>query len=205
MIGSPKVRWRVREAGDADVDAIATTMAAAFIEDPVMAWMFPARRTRASKLHDYFLLMQRHLFLPRSRVLVTHDLGGAAFWVPPGAWPLDPIDGTSFAHAAGALFGSRARMLESGTAVIDSFHPGEAHHYLAGIGVEPSRQSAGVGASLLAPVLAICDRDGVGAYLEASTLRNVALYERLDFRVRRELSLPQGPPLFLMWRPPQKA
>jgi RimJ/RimL family protein N-acetyltransferase len=57
---------------------------------------------------------------------------------------------------------------------------------------------------LLSPTLARCDRDGLPAYLEASSERSAALYERLGFEHVRELRLAGSPPLWLMLRPPRR-
>ena len=47
------------------------------------------------------------------------------------------------------------------------------------------------------------DRDRVPAYLEASCERNRELYLRHGFELRAELTLPEGPTLWLMWRDPK--
>jgi hypothetical protein len=53
------------------------------------------------------------------------------------------------------------------------------------------------------PVLERCDRDRVPAYLEASSPRNRALYERHGFEVMEECRYADdGPPLWRMWREP---
>jgi RimJ/RimL family protein N-acetyltransferase len=53
------------------------------------------------------------------------------------------------------------------------------------------------------PTLERCDSDGVPAYLEASSERSAALYERLGFVHLGVLELPDGaPPLWPMRRPP---
>ncbi len=198
----PRVNWRVREAAMEDLDAITATMALAFREDPVMSWTFPPARDRDATLERYFWLMASHLFIPRGRVLMTEDASGVAYWVPPGAWPVTPINLKAFAEATAQLFGARAAMLERGGHLMEEHHPTVPHYYLAGVGVHPMRWNRGVGTSVLSPMLAEADASGAGAYLEASTLRNVSLYERLGFRVRREVELPDGPTLFLMWRDP---
>jgi hypothetical protein len=41
---------------------------------------------------------------------------------------------------------------------------------------------------------------GVGAYLESSKQSNVDYYARFGFRVTREVRLPRGPRMWLMWR-----
>src|SRR5262249_47048928 len=81
-------------------------------------------------------------------------------------------------------------------------HPGEPHYYLAFIGVAPNRQRHGMGTALLQDSLARIDKAGAPAYLENSNPRNLPLYQRLGFRVIKEVRAPGGaPPIFAMWRP----
>jgi ribosomal protein S18 acetylase RimI-like enzyme len=85
----------------------------------------------------------------------------------------------------------------------DKLHPHEPHYYLSIVAVAPEHQGRGIGSALIRPILERCDRDGVPAYLEATTERNRALYERHGFRVSEEVRWPDdGPPLWLMWREP---
>ena len=50
-------------------------------------------------------------------------------------------------------------------------------------------------------ILARCDRERTPAYLESSTERSRALYERHGFRTTKVIDMPRGgPPLWLMWR-----
>ena len=56
---------------------------------------------------------------------------------------------------------------------------------------------------MLREVLAGADADGVPAYLESSSERNLPLYERTGFRVVGELrALGHGPTIWRMWREP---
>jgi hypothetical protein len=56
------------------------------------------------------------------------------------------------------------------------------------------------------PVLDRCDAEKVPAYLEATSPRNRALYERHGFEVTEEFTLgPESPPLWRMWRPPNNS
>ena len=53
------------------------------------------------------------------------------------------------------------------------------------------------------PVLERADADGMPAYLEATTLRSRALYERHGFRLLDVVHMPDdGPPMWRMWREP---
>jgi GNAT superfamily N-acetyltransferase len=85
---------------------------------------------------------------------------------------------------------------------MESRHVRPPHHYFPAIGVAPERQGQGLGRGLMAPTLERCDREGLPAYLEASSARNAALYERLGFEVIRELHYGGSQPLRLMIRPP---
>jgi GNAT superfamily N-acetyltransferase len=91
-------------------------------------------------------------------------------------------------------------------ALMESNHPRERHVYLPAIGVAPEWQGKGIGTALLRPMLERCDREGLPAYLEASSERNRACYERNGFVARDALQLPGGgPPLWPMWRDPSSA
>lgn len=88
----------------------------------------------------------------------------------------------------------------------ESKHPLEPHYYLPALGVEPEWQGGGVGSALMRPILERCDREGFPAYLEASTPRNRALYERHGFELVEEVRVPRGgPPLWRMWREPRSS
>ena len=58
------------------------------------------------------------------------------------------------------------------------------------------------GVQLLKPVLDLCDRHGVAAYLETQNPVNVPFYERRGFVVSNEVEIPGGGPrMWLMRRP----
>ena len=62
-------------------------------------------------------------------------------------------------------------------------------------------QGKGLGGALMRPTLDRCDREGLPAYIEASSVRSAALYERLGFEHIEELRVGGSPPLWLMLRP----
>jgi hypothetical protein len=47
------------------------------------------------------------------------------------------------------------------------------------------------------------DREQVPVLLETATPANLPFYERLGFHVRSRVDLPDGPPVWTMWREPE--
>jgi predicted N-acetyltransferase YhbS len=99
-------------------------------------------------------------------------------------------------------FGSRLPLALWSRIRMDAKHPKRPPHwYLAVMGVAPEWQGKGLGTALMRPGLDEIDAASLPAYLESSTPRSRALYERNGFEVTGELNLPRGgPPVWLMWR-----
>ena len=118
--------------------------------------------------------------------------------MPPGASPDNDAVGELMARAVDErrhpeAFAFFEQMTEH--------HPTSAHWYLPFIGVEPTQQGRGLGSLLLDWGLARADRDGLPAYLEASSPRNRALYERHGFVATAEVRAGDSPPMWPMLRP----
>jgi ribosomal protein S18 acetylase RimI-like enzyme len=103
----------------------------------------------------------------------------------------------------GEISGEYAETLFGIFELMSQHHPNEPHHYLFLLGTRPEWQSCGLGTALMRPVLEMCDRDGLPAYLEATSERNQALYRRHRFDVVGEIRLPGGPTMWPMWRAPE--
>ena len=190
-------------ATDADVAPLKGLLAAAFHEDPIFEWLMPDEATRQVRLRRFFELELRHVALRSGSVWTSGELGGAALCLPPGAWrvPLSILfaQGPAFARAFGARLPRAAGLLSK----VERRHLREPHYYYAYVGVSPDRQGQGLGSALMRPTLDRCDEEGLPAYLEASSERNAALYERLGFELKDELRFAGSPPLRLMLRPPR--
>jgi ribosomal protein S18 acetylase RimI-like enzyme len=94
----------------------------------------------------------------------------------------------------------RLEVLMQVGALMEEFHPKEPHWYMPMIGVDPSRQGQGYGSALLKAALKHCDADGLPAYLESSSPRNVPLYERHGFEVIGEIKPGDHPGITPMYR-----
>jgi GNAT superfamily N-acetyltransferase len=194
----------LRHATAEDVPRLRAMLAEAFFDDPVFGWLIPDDSKRRARLRRYFGIDLRHLTLPRGRVWTTSDLTGAALSLPPGKWRVPPhvsvLQGSAFgvqiARAArlGAAMEWRHMRLVRGV--------GGTHYYVRDIGVHPKEQGKGLGGALMRPTLDRCDREGLPAYIEASSERSAALYERLGFEHIEELRVGGSPPLWLMLRQP---
>jgi GNAT superfamily N-acetyltransferase len=192
----------IRKATRADVPAMVDAMAHAFYDDPVFNWLFPDDRRRLAQSRKYFAGRARTLM--RQDEIYTVDGGGAsAMWARPGEWHDPPLDVIrQFASLLPALWKRVPRSL-AGLREIEERHPRKPHWYLAVLGTHPDRQGEGIGSGLLQPVLRECDRLEIPAYLETGKERNVHFYTRQGFQVTDEIRMPDGPPMWLMWREPR--
>ena len=193
----------VRRAMPADHPNLARTLAAAFANDPAWSWLMPFA-DREQRRQVFFETELRLLVPKRREVWMSEDGSAAALWAAPGHWAV-PI-GTVLREAGPMLrvFGSRLPLAFRYLLRAEHLHPRRPPHwYLEVLGTEPARQGQGLGSALLRPILALCDRAGVGAYLESSSERNRVLYERHGFRVVERFNMPGGgPEIRRMWRDP---
>jgi GNAT superfamily N-acetyltransferase len=193
---------RVRKASSGDVGPISAMLARAFDDDPLMTWMFPAAAGRDRRLPLLFRTLLRTT-LPFGEVYTTEDVQGAAFWNPPGTFPLGWRTNARVGLTMARLLRLRILYCTPGLLYFDSHHPKERHWYLQMLGTDPEWQGKGVGSALLAPVLQRCDDTGERVYLEASKEENISFYARHGFAVGEEMQVPNGPKMWTMWRDPR--
>lgn len=164
-------------------------LAAAFAQDPLMDWLLPGRAPGSAV----------RLFRPLVEASAAHgelalgaDGAAVAVWLPRAAE--QPVTHEQLPDELARL--------RTFLALTQERHPvGQAHLYLAFLGVVPGAQGRGLGGALLRERLAKADADGVPAYLEASSERSRPLYERHGFRAEGDpIALPGGPRLWPMWR-----
>jgi GNAT superfamily N-acetyltransferase len=192
----------VREATVGESRQVCAVLAAAFVDDPVLRFLFRSPRRLDARMRRLFAAELAYQVLPNGRVITTDDFRGASLELPPsGASMVVPLSGAfGFLRALGASL-PRATRLQR---FFELHHIKEPHYYIRYIGVAPPFQGQGVGAELLRPTLDRCDAEGVAAYLEASTERSAAFYARLGFEHLGELQVPDGPRFWPMRRPPTR-
>jgi len=198
----------VRPADAGEVPALCATLAQAFANDPVMNWLLPQRTRRIPRRELMFALELQTYVLPQDGLVFSADderegLVGGCLALPPEQWQMPrAVDGRTALRWLRAL-GTQVQRASRTRVAMEEHHPTEPHYYIRWVGVRPALQGHGLGRALLGPVLERADSDGVPAYLEASSERSAALYERVGFVHLGVLRLPGGsPPLWPMRRPP---
>ena len=196
----------IRRARQDELPRVARLLAEAFYDDPVASWVYRDDRRRLARLDTLFTLNLRRVAMRHDEVWATEHDAGAAMWMPPGTAKLGTGEELRMMPAMLRGAGRDSIRLLRLLSAFDAGHPYEpANWYLPFVGVTPAYQGRGFGSALLRPVLDRCDAEGTPAYLEASSPRNRALYERHGFEVRDEIRVADSPPVWPMWREPAVA
>lgn len=183
----------------ADRASAVAAVVAAFANDPILRWVYPDPARYLAAFPQLVELIGGGAFDTGTAEIAADGRRGAALWLGPGAESDEDALGDLVAATVDAdrhddVFGLLSQM--------DEQHPERDLWYLPFIGVDPPHQGNGLGSTLLAAGLRRADRDGVEAFLEASTPANRRLYERHGFEVVDELRCGDSPPLWPMLRPP---
>lgn len=191
----------VRVADPWDETRLLATLTSAFIDDPPVRWLYP----EPDRYLRHFPVFARAFgggAFESGTSWRTEDFSACALWCPPGSEPdeeklISVIDGTVPPQRHAEVFALFEAM--------DGVHPTEPHWYLPMIGVDAACQGGGLGTALLRAILALCDRDSLPAYIEASNPRNIPFYERHGFERRAPVREGSCPPITPMWRWPAHA
>ena len=198
----------VRPATLEDRELVARVAAEGFYDDPLMSWVLPDGSRRLEQLTFVFGGLVDDMLPERGDVWLA-DGAAVALWRAPGFDHTGASDDPEVQAASSERWANgpfEADELERfgvlGEAM-SAAHPHDEHWYLNVVSTLPSRQSQGLGAAVLRPVIERCDAEGIPAYLESSNPRNVSLYLRHGFVETGEITLPGGPSLTPMWRDPR--
>jgi len=191
----------VVRAGPADLEVLSDLIAAAFHDLAPSRWLIADPGARRRIFSGYFGLYVAHA-LAAGLVHTTPGRDAVALWLPAGPGVLGPPPG----QAQQLSTGPGTSRFEDFDQALEEHHPvGVYHQYLAILAVRPDCQGRGIGTTLLNTRHHDLDRDGVPAYLEASSPRARDLYQRHGYTLRpgAPFCLPGGgPPMWPMWREP---
>jgi ribosomal protein S18 acetylase RimI-like enzyme len=184
-------------ASPEDRDRATATLVAAFVDDPLIRWMFPDAE-QYLRVFPELLLHFGGSSYGLGTAHRTDDHAGVVLWLPPGERVGEEALGELMQRELapdrlGEVFEFMVQVGES--------HPQIDHWYLPVIGVDPVRQGRGYGSLLLARTVAEIDAHGATAYLESSNVANIPLYERFGFEVVAEIQSGDSPTIWPMLRP----
>ncbi|WP_433367708.1 GNAT family N-acetyltransferase [Actinoplanes sp. CA-142083] len=195
----------IRDLAPVSAGAITEVVDLAMRDGLVATWLQPDTVARHRGSTDYFAIFVEHI-LRCGDVYTTAEGGtgrltGAALWLPMTTELPALLD---YEHRIKEIAGDAYDRVCELDAALDAEHPAGDHHYLAYLAVRPDQQGRGLGSTLLRRHHRRLDAAGLPAYLEANDPRNRDLYLRHGYQVRSVIELPDGPPLWCMWRPPME-
>ena len=192
----------VRPATAADVDLLTRIASEGFYDDPVMSWAMPDDDRRLGQLTVIFRGMVTDV-LGRGRTYLADD-ASACFWRDPAFDHHAPSpDDDTDPEAWGAFPGDDLERLGVLDAAMHEAHPRDPHWYLNVVSTLPEHRSKGLGAAVLAPIIAEADAAGQACYLESTNPRNRTLYYRHGFDDMGDIHLDDGVSMRQMWRLPR--
>lgn len=195
-----------RQALPSDAEAITTTVALAFADDPI--WGPALRLGAADSTHviDFWrFFVDGALRFDLSTIVEGTDgkVAAVALWIAPGSPELSGEQEAGLAVLVeSALDAAGAASMFELWERFESSHPVKpAHAYLSILATHPDHRGHGIAQALLAESLVEFDRLGIPTYLESSNPANNHRYARAGFRAVGELVAPvTGAPVALMWR-----
>ncbi|GAA1246809.1 GNAT family N-acetyltransferase [Prauserella halophila] len=202
-----------RHATPADLDVIGPAYGEAAYDEAVASWLLPDedRRRRLPELPAFHRYVRE---LVEAELLVVTEfqqqLAGFSVWLEADGSAGDDTSDAADASADESdallreVYGDYVDRVRRVGALTAQRHPDEPYFYLQQMAVLPAYRGRGLGGSMLRHGLAVADGKGLPTYLEASTPRNRALYQRHGFAdVGSPVALPEeGPRLQPMRRAP---
>jgi GNAT superfamily N-acetyltransferase len=198
----PEIEHRLVRAED--LPAVVTTLARAFVDDPLWGWWaFPQEQDRVLLLEDYWRPWVE-VALKYDGYCMTPGAEAVAGWVPYGVAEVDSDGEAAIDASTRRLFGARTTLVNQVYDLFDAHRPDHLPHwYLTVVATNPDHRGKGLGMRLLADLLEQVDAENSSAYLESTNPVNDHRYERLGFKRYGEFRIPSGPKITTMWRPAQ--
>lgn len=182
----------LRHALRADLPVIVDIWVDAFAADPYLRWIEPDDG-RWPAFGTAWMTLISDLAFERGHTYLARDDAAAVAWIPPDLSLIGPDD-VERAHDLFAAHAGGPRADEAVATILAARgHMTEAPHWtLQYLGVRSAHQGAGLGSTVVAPMLRTCDAEGLPCGLVSTNPRNVPFYEGQGFRVTAEVTTPDG-------------
>lgn len=186
----------ITELGSEHRAAAVATLAAAFQDDPALAWLIPDAQARPARLRAFMALVyDEHLRF--GRILGTPGCEAVTLWRPPGSVHLHQSLWDPGALRYVPVFRFRLpQALATDAAIRRHLPPDEQWMYLKYAAVRPDCQGKGLGGLAIRAGLAEAARLGVPSVLETATESNLALYRNLGYTVVSDWQVDSTSPRF---------
>ncbi|MGW3808160.1 GNAT family N-acetyltransferase [Micromonospora sp. NPDC005113] len=189
----------IERLGPEDTALVAGRIAQAFTVLEVTRWLVPDASKREAVLAGNFEILVEHA-MRHGLVCASADRAAVAVWFPSVGDPAPPPP--DYDARLAAACGEWTDRFEHLDELFAANHPHPDHHHLAFLAVQPDRQGQGLGTALLEHHHAWLDANGMPGYLEASSPRSRDLYAQHAYRAGEPFRVPDGTPLWPMWREP---
>jgi ribosomal protein S18 acetylase RimI-like enzyme len=175
----------------ADIAAIATTLAAAFQDDPALVWILRDPSKRKAKLQRFFRVAIRE-DLAAGLVLHSPGFEVVTLWRAPGRHKEEPLGSFRTLLTFASIFGLSLTRGSTVGGLMAKNHPTMRHWYLRYLGVHPDHQGKGWGGIAIRDGMVRADSDGLPIWLETCKPNNVSLYQRFGFVITEEWDVPNS-------------
>jgi ribosomal protein S18 acetylase RimI-like enzyme len=188
------------------LDCAVQILTSAFLEDPLMAYLFPEPGKRRENLAIFFKANLEYA-MAAGEIYINSSQNGVAAWLfqgdKGGPKPGSKEDPRS---QLGVLLDSEtAARLAGFTRAMAALHKDvapEKRRYLLFLGVKSGEQGKGIGTAMIKPGLQIADDSGLPCMLDTMNERDLKFYRRQRFEIRRDERIcGDGPRTWTMFRP----
>jgi GNAT superfamily N-acetyltransferase len=193
------LRTVVRPATLADVDTVATTVTAAFANDPAWSFIVGPGNDAARGAFARALLIPR---IHRGTAWVTDDGAAVAMWDRrPTEGSVDEDDDAWWGAFRAEVGEDVWARLNAYDGALEAVPPTPPYWYLGVLATHPEVQGRGLATAVVRPGLAAADAEGWDCWLETSTPANKAFYAGRGFTESLAVDIPGGPPTWWLRRP----
>ncbi len=188
-----KVARKIRED---ELGPASEVLARAFYRDPLQNYTFPDDAERAAHSPAHFAAALKYGF-KFGEVYTLDGVPGASIWLKPGETEITPerAEAGGFTALPGQIGEEAFNRFFTAISYAEELHKAdvpEPHWYTMVLGVDPEFQGEGYGPALLRPIFERSADDRTPIYLETGQPKNVAFYEKLGFRVLRDVIEPSS-------------
>lgn len=186
----------VRRIKEDELSTAAQVLARAFYRDPLQNYTFPddADRAKHSPTHFAAALKYGHRF---GEVYTIEGVHGASIWLKPGETEIKPERAAEagFLELPAQVGQDAFNRFFAAISFAEEIHKAdvpEPHWYTMVLGVDPEFHGRGYGPALMQPIFERSASEGTPIYLETAQPKNVQFYEKLGFKVLRDVIEPSS-------------